>query len=429
MEVILGVDQRHVVQYDSGSTQLPEPWSRFLQIQTSGGNNCGNHPWFEVEEVWDSVVLLQAEKRQLPDWAQGRYFMVDQTGDGTALAVFNSFGSSNLNFEQYNALKLNYPVSSELVDWVQKNKKTLPICNDIDTPVDQCKQLLERLPIPAGFFHFMEAIIKTDAYSYAIFPKNDVIGILRDSMVIAELLDGISGANQPSMRMDLIRGLRKSSTSSVLVGYGDGASLHEEKVEFGWMMSGEGNMEPLQKTQMALVSVPAWTSELQLKVITGWLDRNSNEESSRSMRMSVPLPPDFEAFDSFVGGNQVRRQPKILDDFMEKHIEIEACQDAQLLIPGFRLWRSSTVTLGSQKADRIAVLPNMRGIIADFKPVSIPSKVPDGDSNIVNVKLRVWTSEGADGVDRGVDVRIPKGGKCVQKLRNNGALGVTAIAD
>ena len=429
MEVVLGIDQRHVVQHDSGQIQLREPWSKFLKITPSGGNNCGNRPWFQVDQVWDTVVLLQTEKEQLPVWAQGSYFMVDQTSDGTALTVFNSFSSSNLNLEQYNTLKLNYPISSELVDWVRKNNKTLPICNDGNTPVAQCKQLLKRLPIPAGFFNFMEAIIKTDAYTYAIFPKNDVIGILRDSTVIAELLDGISGANKPSMRMDLIRGLRKSSTSSVLVGYGDGASLQEGKVEFGWMMSGEGNMEPLQKTQLALVSVPAWTSELQLEVSTGWLDRNSNEENSRSMQMSVPLPPDFEAFDSFVGGNQVRRQPKILDDFMERHIEIEACQDAQLLIPGFRLWRSSTVTLGSQKADRIAVLPNMRGIIADFNPVVIPSKVPDGDSSIVNVKLRVWTSEGADSVERGVDVRIPEGGRCVQKLRNNGALGAAAIAD
>lgn len=431
MEVVLGIDRQQAVQQDSGQTRLLEPWSRFLRITQSGGNNCGNRPWFEVSQVWDTVVLFQAEKGQLPvpAWAKDSYFMVDKTNSGTALTVFNHFGGSDLNPKQYDILKLNYPVSSELVDWVRKNNKIHPICENGVTPVDQCDNLLKRLTIPAGFFNFMEAIIKTDAYTYAIFPKNDVTGILRDSTVIAELLNGTSGENRPSMRMDLIRGLRKSSTSSVLVGYGDGASLHEGKVEFGWMTSGWDNMEPLQKTQLALVSVPAWTSELQLEVFTGWLDRNSNEESLPSIRMSVPVPPDYEAFDSFVGGNQVRRQPKILDDFMEKHLAIDACQGAQLLIPGFRLWRSSTVTLGSQKADRIAVLPNMRGIIADFERVEIPSNVPDGASNVVNVKLRVWTSEGADAVKGGVDVRIPESGRCVQKLRNNSALGVAAIAD
>jgi hypothetical protein len=48
---------------------------------------------------------------------------------------------------------------------------------------------------------------------------------------------------------------------------------------------------------------------------------------------------------------------------------------------GGRLWRSTEVTLGSQVADRISVLPNMKGIVASFdcvQPQLEPIKLPSG---------------------------------------------------
>jgi len=66
-------------------------------------------------------------------------------------------------------------------------------------------------------------------------------------------------------------------------------------------------------------------------------------------------------------------------------------EKARLLIEGGDLWRSTMVTLGSQRADEILVLPNMRGIIATFKKIEQPSR-PEPCS--VFVPIRVWTSEG-----------------------------------
>jgi hypothetical protein len=86
-----------------------------------------------------------------------------------------------------------------------------------------------------------------------------------------------------------------------------------------------------------------------------------------------------------------------MDDYV-----LAACQPATIVIPGIRLWRSTRVTLGSQRADRIEVLPNMEGIIAYFDEVLLP-RVDTGRSE-GNVPLRVWTSEGMD--DARTKVRI-----------------------
>lgn len=97
---------------------------------------------------------------------------------------------------------------------------------------------------------------------------------------------------------------------------------------------------------------------------------------------------------------------------MDRDIYLRAGREAKLLIPGSRLWRSATVTLGAQIANRIRVLPNMEGIIAEFDQLDLPSAAyrteekggADPQCALQNkafenfaarpVRLRVWTSEG-----------------------------------
>ena len=77
------------------------------------------------------------------------------------------------------------------------------------------------------------------------------------------------------------------------------------------------------------------------------------------------------------------------NELMGGAITLTACQKASIVIPGLRLWRSAMVTVGSERADRITVLPNMRGIIAEFSTLGFYPEDTD-------VLLRVWTSEGVD---------------------------------
>jgi hypothetical protein len=176
-------------------------------------------------------------------------------------------------------------------------------------------------------------------------------------------------------------------------------------------------------SQLVLVSVPAYLDKLNLWVETGWLDRNANpkgpppvpDESGAApdpdnglrhlTRMTVALPPDYEAIDTLVVGG-TRRQGPVIDDlyFAGRAPVVRACGPADMLIPGERLWRSTSVTLGGQIADRITVLPDMRGIVATFEAIDPPPEAVAGGST--REMLSVWTSEGRDDVPVPVEILV-----------------------
>jgi hypothetical protein len=102
--------------------------------------------------------------------------------------------------------------------------------------------------------------------------------------------------------------------------------------------------------------------------------------------------------------------------------ELSAGLRARLLLEGGRLWRSTVVTLGGQRADQITVLPDMNAIVAEFNCVETPSSARGGPPNAgqqaqsasdINgtlypgVPVRVWTSEGVADGGYGADIFVP----------------------
>ena len=187
------------------------------------------------------------------------------------------------------------------------------------------------------------------------------------------------------------------------MGISDSATTENGSIEYGWIIDPSASNGQVQSAQMALISVPASADEVEFTVTKGWLDRNAEiSEISDEYRISVALPPDFEAFETIIfdRNDDVRRQPVIFDEFMgqnEQQRTLIACKENRVLIPGRRLWRSAEVTLGAYQADKIVVMPNMEGIVAifdDLPPLS-SGVVADGETTTFEqLKLRVWTSEG-----------------------------------
>jgi hypothetical protein len=174
---------------------------------------------------------------------------------------------------------------------------------------------------------------------------------------------------------------------------------------------------------LALISVPAWTDRLDIKISVGWLDRSGSPKlDPEEFDLSVAVPPSYEVFDSiFRHGAEVKLGPTIRDNEMDRAIYVRAGQRARILIPGARLWRSAAVTLGAQSATRIRVLPNMEGLIAEFDtvdpsfdakpkagesdPCQAQVRAPDGRELWVRpTRLRVWTSEGMAKAKRSICV-------------------------
>jgi hypothetical protein len=159
-------------------------------------------------------------------------------------------------------------------------------------------------------------------------------------------------------------------------------------------LGGPSDLEltPISESIIAIVSVPAWWSEVGLEMESAWVDssgRRLEEHDSTQGRISVRLPNRYELVDSLLLDDE-RRGPTITgtscDDARRDRCEVQpGCDGARFLIAGQRLWRNTSVTIGSVKAEQVEVLPNMEGIIATF---ANPGRAA------IQGRLRVWTSEG-----------------------------------
>jgi hypothetical protein len=74
-------------------------------------------------------------------------------------------------------------------------------------------------------------------------------------------------------------------------------------------------------------------------------------------------------------------------------VTVRAGQPAAIVIPGKNLWKNSTVTLGAQIAEHVAVLPDTSGIIAKFEQVRWPGAAK-ASVQYRGLPLNVWTSRG-----------------------------------
>ncbi|MCH5375367.1 MAG: hypothetical protein JJ992_15455, partial [Planctomycetes bacterium] len=194
-----------------------------------------------------------------------------------------------------------------------------------------------------------------------------------------------------------------------VMGFG-GTGRNNTQPRFGWLIEPPSvglEPQPIQQSLTAIVSLPSWWDQIWLRVRTCW--RGDGGFPKDEVREGSPCRSDGaleSVFKIHLPWNikdinrkfnyEIRRVPFIestggdfgLTPFPVYHV---GQPDARLLIEGGDLWRSTMVTLGSQRADEILVLPNMRGIIATFKTIERSSRP---EPCRTQVPIRVWTSEG-----------------------------------
>jgi hypothetical protein len=161
-----------------------------------------------------------------------------------------------------------------------------------------------------------------------------------------------------------------------------------------------------------LISLPAWWDEVTVKVKREWAPESQDPETEsenpetnggqalkrtnggQDREYTIELPVNFETIDAALFEKNTRSP--VIEEWAVQPVELRVCDKAALIIPGRRLWRSAIVTLGSQKADEIFVLPDMNGIIATFAKINIPTSLPDrADNEDFHVPITVWTSQGS----------------------------------
>ena len=430
-----------------GTINIPAPWSSFFQLQvwrspdeTIGGDQCPGEVFFQLkpvyvmlywveettwiawergatdEEKWQVLALKVAEA----DGVRGRVVVrqtVSPTGAGTsrqpdptAMRLLSDLRAAELS----SALGRSNDSLSKLCI-VQKAA--------LGSGTPECTLSARPVAINASLFEFIRMIEQATPYAYAVFPRGDVEGVLSDRSLRA----GISaGQEAGSFALTALQRTREAGAEPVVVNFGGGRSTGRAlgEFDFGWAIVKEGRQQPAQVSQLVLVSVPAYLDALELWVETGWLDRHANPigpppdpalvDTPRVMqagerqltRMRVALPPDYEAIDTLVTGATRLQGPVVNQLALPASFTVRACANADILIPGDRLWRSTTVSIGGQLADRVTVLPDMRGIVASFEPVRLPM----GDlsrPDAIDETLTVWTSEGSDRLPRNVRIVVP----------------------
>ncbi|WP_421724630.1 hypothetical protein [Bauldia sp.] len=293
------------------------------------------------------------------------------------------------------------------------------------------------ITVDLGLINFVRRIGEFNTYSYSVLPRESAISVFGevfDALAATSDVFGIEGARRSSSVT------RKWSLRPVITTFGDtgpGAGLADsgalggtdeldesDEPVVGWLIdlaarepdeSERFEMTSVSESVLAIISVPAWWSEIELFVRRGWLDGNQevtwltsdstgNRDQSDFTRFpshSVKLPNKPELLDTLLL-DSANRRPIIVDvdtlwagESASSEAESDfgqPCEDISLLILGPRLWRNTLVTLGGIKAHSIEVTPDMEGIVARLK---VPAKVEDSQGKSVSsVKLRVWTSEG-----------------------------------
>lgn len=441
---------------DSGNLEapvkLPEPWDRFFQIQRKKltlpdetlkisearrEQSCGYRVWFEVDALHENfVVVRSAPSHAVPiglfeaGALEDEHLVPLATTDSrkwkitvrlseylsTALGeegqdsliplgetedkiwdIYVSDWEYGWRSAMFEKVRPKYQLTSRFIERqleVKKEKCRLGI-----EAAERCEtnRRVDLDVVHSGFFNFLDSMSKRDAYSYAVFPKNDVVGIF------VETAAQLSAVAPATGFLDLARRLTETRTAPVLVGFGDGRR-GDRFIEFGWIISPRGGMDPMQKNQLALVSVPAWKKILNLHVSVGWINRHGVPEIDESFDLNISVPPTLDAFDSiFREDAQVTLGPSIRDNEMDRDIYVRAGKETKILIPGSRLWRSASVTLGAQMAKRIRVLPNMEGIIAEFGPVDPPYAAYNVESDPTGNQSGEGSEDQADNEPEGVE--------------------------
>lgn len=197
-----------------------------------------------------------------------------------------------------------------------------------------------------------------------------------------------------------------------------------ETTTFGWLIgpkfqgNNNGNINfrhiPIQVGLSATISVPSWLKGMNVEVYTCWVPpikkgkynffercetkfKNKHEDEN----FKVKLPGTVTDIASKLG-DQIVRSPRVV--YQLEPTTIVAKKPVSIIIEGDNLWRSPRVTIGSQISKRITVLPNMKGIIAEFDEIKVshqhyipapPSNSPStNQETMVQLPITVWTSEG-----------------------------------
>lgn len=279
--------------------------------------------------------------------------------------------------------------------------------------------------------------VSNEVYAYSVTPKNlservstttdirDAIQLLLSAKASMAVADATSMSNLIRKRAEDVQAVQQHA---IVVGFGqsrgEGSPKPPYETSFGWalgphLMGADGAQAQVDEQYglAALISVPSWWRSVKLEIQTCWKNR-------KDLPQPIEKPEDV-----CIGGSTVQKHADIVrlpgvasdisrklgfDIIQEPHLNpiqerqiLQVGYPGDILLAGGRLWRSTAVTLGSQQANSINVLPDMEGIVAHFDCVR-PQFNWGGkrSGEPFPVPVTVWTSEGKAEITDDITVRV-----------------------
>ena len=293
----------------------------------------------------------------------------------------------------------------------------------------------------------------TDAFAYSVTPKN----LTENISTASDTRDAFTAMLRPNSQGKEIASLLKQRSEQnltimahpIVVGFGSGFNISDvtaqtsstgkkavtstkeavsrtevkavRSLDFGWIVAPRSLPQRVyqqidgQYPLTAFISVPAWWRTAHVVISSCWLARralshvNLDQPASKicdqdnnlhTSEIIVRLPPAVPEISRKLAFDVVQ-QPSLYNPTPK---ELVIGMPGALLLEGARLWRSTEVTAGAQHADRITVLPNMEGILAEFDCVRPPTGLrtlqpnlalpSDRQKTVTPDSIQVWTSEG-----------------------------------
>ena len=244
------------------------------------------------------------------------------------------------------------------------------------------------------------------------------------------------GRGRKKSRVDKLETRDETECGSWVGENSRGKRLLSRDTEFGWIIApekqwgdGGGKWHPHRQYDLsAVISLPSWWRRVKLTVSSCWrkfgdlenvgieyidgcggkgdngIDGDSGQGDGHSYFIKIPGDVGEVSRKLRI---EVREVPYILTEMYTPSVGqyvFHVGKKADIVIEGGRLWRSTLVTLGTQSADEIFVLPHMEGIVATFDCVRRPPYSPLPKELVTRnfpekvvvygAKVQVWTSEG-----------------------------------
>ena len=311
-----------------------------------------------------------------------------------------------------------HPPKNTPIDWRGFKFKVLEMSHSLEstkiTEQNSACAKIHLINIQSGLLEFIRKIQNFNYYSYSVLPRETAETVFQD--VVASNTAAF-GSETFDLEVGSTRSIKGVQHRPILVTFGDvvvsdrrhNRAASESHV--GWIIDPNAvplssnsamRLTPVNRSVVAIVSVPAWWSTINVKISRAWLNENGdvtkyndnvqtsdlgNTNSQHIVEVPVELPNRPEFIDSLLVEND-SRVPVITGTDVQW---ADSKGDTVVLILGQRLWRNTAVTLGGEIADTIVVMPNMEGIKAAFKGVNMNQFDKEQSST---VQLRVWTSEG-----------------------------------